>query len=124
MFTPKQLANGEFLLAEYYEWDRENKEYKAPVKFRYKTYDDAQMREYMTQRMQGTATPKTSVSIQTSANLNFKTIHDKIYLYNDDRKYTITGIENVKNHPNSLMHTFMPRAKGITPIRIHLNKEE
>jgi hypothetical protein len=122
MFNTRQILNAETLHAEYYEYDDVNKSYHPSISFRYKTYDDTQYRESRTQFQPGNLTSKFSLSIKSSAPLNFK-VKDKIKLLYDGRTYEVTGVQQLQN-VNPLMSLILPSAKGQFPKLIHLNKDD
>jgi len=119
----QQLALGEFLHAEYYEFDNKNKKYNDKIVFRYKTYDDTQYSERRNQVQGGNVSSKFSVSIKTTVSLPFKT-KDKIKLLKDGREYMVTGVQELHNSVNALSNLIFPNRKGNNPVLIHLNKDD
>ena len=122
MFNTRQVLNAETQHAEYYAYDEKTKGYSPKVKFMYKTYDDTQYREARVQMQPGNLTSKFSLSIKTSAPLNFK-VKDKVVLLYDGRTYEITGIQTLQS-TNHLVSMIMPSAKGQYTKLIHLNKDD
>jgi hypothetical protein len=121
MFNTRQVLNAETQHAEYYAYDDKTRRYETKVKFMYKTFDDTQYRESRTQVQPGNVTSKFSLSIKTSAPLEFK-VKDKIVLLYDGRTYEITGVHTLQNM-NPLVSLIMPSAKGQYTKIIHLNKD-
>jgi hypothetical protein len=122
MFNTRQVLNAETQHAEYYAYNDKTKSYESQVKFMYKTYDDTQYRESRTQMQPGNLTSKFSLSIKTSAPLEFK-VKDKVVLLYDGRTYEITAVNTMQNH-NPLVSLIMPSAKGQYTKLLHLNKDD
>lgn len=122
MFNTRQVIVGETQHAEWYQYDDKTKSYKPYVRFKYKTYDDTQYRESRSQFQAGNLTSKFSLSIKTSAPIDFK-VKDKIKLLYDGRTYEITGVQELQNY-NLLLSEIMPSAKGQHTKLIHLNKDD
>jgi hypothetical protein len=121
MFNSRQVLNAETQHAEHYAYNDKTKQYEPKVKFMYKTFDDTQYRESRTQVQPGNLTSKFSLSIKTSAPIDFK-VKDKVVLLYDGRTYEITGIHTLQNM-NNLVSLIMPSAKGQYTKIIHLNKD-
>jgi hypothetical protein len=121
MFNTRQVLNAETQHAKFYKYDYDTRQFAVPVKFMYKTYDDTQYRQSRTQAQAGNVMPKFSVSIKTSAPLDFS-VSDKILLEYDGREYTITGVQELQNN-NVLNSLIMPSSKGQHTKLIHLNKD-
>ena len=121
MFNTRQILNAETQYANYYKYNHETKQYDPPIRFRYKTFDDTQYRESRNQMQTGNLTSKFSVSIKTSAPLNFK-VKDKVLLDYDNRNYEVTGVQELQNH-NVLQSMISPSAKGQHTKILHLNKD-
>lgn len=122
MFNTRQILNAETQQAELYAYDEVNKSYGVAVTFQYKTYDDTQYRESRTQFQPGNLTSKFSLSIKSSAPLEFK-VKDKVKLLYDGRTYEITGVQELQNF-NTMTSMIMPSAKGQHVKLIHLNKDD
>jgi hypothetical protein len=122
MFNTRQILNAETLHGEYYKYDDVTKSYGVGIKFRYKTYDDTQYRESRTQFQPGNLTSKFSLSIKTSAPIDFK-VKDKVKLLYDNRTYEVTGVQQLQNI-NPMLSLIMPNAKGQFPQLVHLNKDD
>jgi hypothetical protein len=122
MFNTRQVLNAETQHAKFYKYDYDTRQFAVPVKFMYKTYDDTQYRQTRTQAQAGNVMPKFSLSIKTSAPLDFS-VSDKIVLEYDGREYTITAVQELQNH-NVLTSLIMPAAKGQHTKLIHLNKDD
>ncbi len=121
MFNTRQVLNAETQHAELYAYDDNTKNFKPKVKFMYKTFDDTQYRESRTQVQPGNITSKFSLSIKTSAPLEFK-VKDKVVLLYDGRTYEVTGIHTLQNI-NPLVSLIMPSARGQYTKILHLNKD-
>ena len=121
MFNTRQVLNAETQHAEYYAYDDKTKTFEPKVKFMYKTYDDTQYREARIQMQPGNLSSKFTLSIKTSAPIDFK-VKDKIVLLYDGRTYEVTGIQTLQN-TNHLVSMIMPSAKGQYAKLIHLNKD-
>ena len=119
----QQLSIGEYLVAEYHEFNEKENNYNDKIIFNYKTYDDTQYRESRNQIQSGNLSSKFSLSIKTTANLPFKT-KDRIRLFKDERAYQITGVQVLHNSVNALSNSLFPHRKGNNPILIHLNKDD
>jgi hypothetical protein len=122
MFNSRQVLNAETQHAKFYKYDYDTKKFGVPVKFMYKTYDDTQYRQARNQSQAGNVMPKFSVSIKTSAPLDFS-VSDKVVLEYDGREYTITAVQELQNN-NVLTSLIMPSAKGQHTKLIHLNKDD
>jgi len=122
MFNTRQILNAETQHAEWYQYDDKTKSYFPKVKFRYKTYDDTQYRESRQQFQPGNLTSKFSLSIKTSAPIDFA-VKDKVVLLYDGRTYEITGVQELQNM-NVLVSQLMPSAKGQHVKLLHLNKDD
>lgn len=121
MSNPTQ---GEFHNGFYKEYDRKKQQLKSKRRFKFKTYDDAQHREFKTQPLGATFVSKNSVSIETKADLPFKTGDViEIDLF-PELKYRITGVEYVMNVPQSFLNTIVSTSKSNLNKRIHLNKDD
>lgn len=114
---------GTFLYAEYFEYNDKTKRYNEPIKFKYKTYDDAQYFERRSQPQQGQLSSKFSLSIKTYTNLPYK-VKDKVKLMKDNKTYEITGYQELQNNSQSLVNQLFPTRKGNNPMILHLNKDE
>jgi hypothetical protein len=121
MFNTRQVLNAETQHAEYYAYDDATKTFAPKVKFMYKTYDDTQYREARIQMQPGNLSSKFTLSIKTSAPIDFK-VKDKIVLLYDGRTYEVTGIQTLQN-TNHLVSMIMPSSKGQYAKLIHLNKD-
>ena len=121
MFNTRQVLNAETQHAEYYAYDDKTKTFEPKVKFMYKTYDDTQYRESRIQMQPGNLSSKFTLSIKTSAPIDFK-VKDKVVLLYDGRTYEITGIQTLQD-TNHLVSLIMPTAKGQYSKLIHLNKD-
>lgn len=122
MFNTRQVLVGETQHAEWYQYNDKTKSYEVGVHFKYKTFDDTQYRESRSQFQTGNLTSKFSLSIKSSAPIDFK-VKDKVKLLYDGRTYEITGVQQLQNS-NVLLSEIMPSAKGQHPKLIHLNKDE
>ena len=122
MFNTRQILNAETQYAQYYKYNHDTRQFASPVRFRYKTYDDTQYRENRNQIQPGNLTSKFSVSIKTSAPIDFK-VKDKVVLDYDGRTYEVTALQQLQNH-NVLQSLIMPSAKGQHTQILHLNKDD
>jgi hypothetical protein len=122
MFNTRQVLNAETQHAEHYEYNDKTKQYEPKVKFMYKTFDDTQYRESRVQMQPGNLSSKFSLSIKTSAPIDFK-VKDKIVLLYDGRTYEITGVQTIQTN-NLLVSLIMPSAKGQYTKLLHLNKDD
>ncbi len=121
MFNTRQVLNAETQHAEHYEYNDKTKQYEPKVKFMYKTFDDTQYRESRVQMQPGNLSSKFSLSIKTSAPIDFK-VKDKIVLLYDGRTYEVTGIQTLQTS-NLLVSLIMPSSKGQYTKLVHLNKD-
>ena len=122
MFNTRQILNAETQYAEYYKYNHDTRQFGSPIRFRYKTYDDTQYRQARTQMQPGNVMGKFSVSIKSSAPIDFG-VNDKVKLDYDGREYTVTAVQELQNH-NVLQSLIMPSAKGQHTKLIHLNKDD
>jgi hypothetical protein len=122
MFNTRQVLNAETQHAEHYAYNDVTKSYEPKVKFMYKTFDDTQYNENRTQFQPGNLSSKFSLSIKTSAPIDFK-VKDKVVLLYDGRTYEITGVNTLQSM-NQLVSLIMPSAKGQYTKVLHLNKDD
>jgi hypothetical protein len=122
MFNTRQVLNAETQHGEYYAYDDKTKTYAPKVKFMYKTFDDTQYTETRSQFQPGNISSKFSLSLKTSAPLDFK-VKDKVILLYDGRTYEITGVQTLQD-TNHLVSMIMPSAKGQYTKILHLNKDD
>jgi len=104
----------------YYAFDKKEKMFKKPVLFSYRTYDDQQSRTFVSQRQVNQRVNKSSLSIETNAQIPFDN-EGKIYSYNEEKEYRIEEVEKPRDNERSLQAMVIPNA---TPSiqRLHLNK--
>lgn len=121
MFNTRQILNAETQHAELYAYDDVTKSYQTAVRFMYKTFDDTQYRQSRIQIQPGNLSSKFSLSIKTSAPIEFN-VKDKIKLLYDGRTYEVTGIQTMQD-VNAMVSLIMPSAKGQYTKLIHLNKD-
>lgn len=121
MFNTRQVLNAETQHGEHYAYNDSTKTFSPKVKFMYKTYDDTQYREARIQMQPGNLSSKFTLSIKTSAPLDFK-VKDKVVLLYDGRTYEVTGIQTLLD-TNHLLSMIMPSSKGQYTKLIHLNKD-
>ena len=122
MFNTRQILNAETQYAQLYSYNNETRQFGSPIRFRYKTYDDTQYRENRNNVQAGNLSSKFSVSVKTSAPLDFK-VKDKVVLDYDGKTYEVTAVQQLQNH-NVLQSLIMPSAKGQHTQILHLNKDD
>jgi hypothetical protein len=105
----------------YYEKDEYSGEFSTPKMFDFNTYDDSQYREYSSQNQSGIKITNTSISIETTDNLPFKS-GDKIFIPRYKTTYSLSELELRENEYASLVTLLFPWDKSTAIKRLHLNK--